>query len=186
MCDSEYICNNSRFADINKIDSIIYFDDLEDMYRFEFEDITSDQVHYIDGIKRTSLDISMDEIKHILNLISHRYNLYTEPSLKSRTFPTFIARYGLPLTQTDIEKILQSLPSEVFCKGSISTDNESRRKTFLKFEFYNTGLRFSGGRSLSKYGLPLVIYIVIAENLHTNKTTALVSFTSYDFERCIL
>ena len=222
---------------MDKIDSIIYFDDLEDMYRFEFEDmttsdyekaaervkyeywtreqllglkesypsefdkirseyvllhtlnrwdLTSDQVDYIDRIKRTSLDISMDEIKPVLSLINDCCDFYREPSSKFRTFPRFIARYGLPLTQTDIEKILQSLPSEVFCKGSISTDNESWRKTFLKFEFYNSGLKFSSGRSISKYGLPLVIYIVIAENLHTNKSVALVSFTSYDFERCML
>ena len=222
---------------MNKIDSIIYFDDLEDMYRFEFEDMTAsdhakaakrikyeywtreqllglkesypsefdkirseyvllrtlkrwdltpDQVDYIDGIKRTSLDISMGEIKPVLSLINDCCDFYREPSSRFRTFPSFIARYGIPLKQTDIERILQNLQTEIFCKGHFSMDNESWRKTFLKFEFYNSGLKFSSGRSISKYGLPLVIYIVIAENLHTNKSVALVSFTSHDFERCML
>ena len=143
---------------MNKIDSIIYFDDLEDMYRFEFEDMTTsdyekaaervkyeywtreqllglkesypsefdkirseyvllhtlnrwdltpDQVNYIDGIKRTSLDISMDEVKHILSLINNCCDFYRKPSSKFRTFPSFIARYGIPLKQTDIENVLQ-------------------------------------------------------------------------------
>ena len=53
-------------------------------------------------------------------------------------------------------------------------------------KYYNNRLKFSNGRSVSKFGLPLVIYIVIAENLRANDTAALVSFTSHDFERCML
>ena len=81
---------------------------------------------------------------------------------------------------------MQSLQTEVLCKCICSTDNEYWRRTFLKYEFYNNRLKFSNGRSVSKFGLPLVIYIVIAENLRANDTVALVSFTSHDFERCML
>ena len=180
---------------MNEIDAIIYFDDLADLERFNPENITvSDHSETVDRLKYThfnhkqwtSLDISADEIRHVLRFINDCQDFYRYPSTKFRTFPEFIRRYGLTINQTNIESVLQCLQTEVFCKESCSTDNDFWKRTFLKYEFYNSKLKFSNGRSISKYGLPLVIYIVIAENLRENKAFALVSFSSYDFERCFL
>ena len=177
------------FGSINKIDSIIYFDDLEDLGRFNPEDmnasdLTPDQDHYLHGIKRTPLDISTDEIRRITGLIGECHDFHRVPSDKYRTFVRHI-KHHIDLKQTDIEDILRNLHHEVFCKGC-STDADTWRKTFLKFEFYNTGYKYACGRKLSRYGYPLIIYLVIAEDLRTNKTAALVSFTSYDFEKLML
>lgn len=231
------INDHSYLKNIDVINSIVYFEDLEDLERFNIEDMTAtdyseqakriqfeywtrekllelkekhpsmfnairseyvlshalkrwdltmEQLRYLDGIRRSSLDISMDELKHVFSLINERRFMFREPSTKFRSFPRYLARYGISLYQTDIVNVLQNLQTEVFCKGCCSTDNESWRRTFLKFEFYNAKFKFSSGRSLSKYGLPMLIYIVIAENLRTNKTVALVSFSSNDFERCKL
>ena len=180
---------------INHIDSIIYFDDYEDLERFNPEDWTvSDHSETANRVRKTyftheqwtSHDISSDEIKHVLSQINACQDFYRYPSAKFRTFPAFIRRYGITINQTNIEIVLQSLQTEVLCKCICSTDNEYWRRTFLKYEFYNNRLKFSNGRSVSKFGLPLVIYIVIAENLRANDTIALVSFTSHDFERCML
>ena len=184
---------------MNKIDSIIYFDDPEDMFRFKPENMSADQIFYSEGIQRTSTDFSTEEIRHVISLINDCHDFRREPSDKFRTFPKHIARYRIPLEQDDIEGILQELPSEPFCKADCSTDAKTWKKTFLKFEFCNYEHRFSNGRSLSgylehrmlfgylmPYIFPFVIYIVIADNLTTNKTAALVSFTSYDFEKCML
>ena len=225
---------------MNKIDSIIYFDDLEDMYRFEFKDMTAsdhakaakrvkyeywtreqllelkeqyfsefntirseyvllhtlkrrdltpEQIQYINGIWRTSLDIGTKEINRILGLISECNDFYRTPNSKHRTFPMYFARHGISLNQTDIESILKELPSAVFCKAVCTTETKNWKKTFLKFEFYNLEHKFSNGRSLpvyAEYELPLVIYIVIAENLQTDKAVALVSFSCYEFDRLML
>ena len=180
---------------INHIDSIIYFDDYEDLERFNpgklarFDDLEMAKnvnSKYEAREQWTSLEISSDEIRHVFSLINACQDFYRYPSAKSRTFPAFIRRYGITINQTNIEIVLQSLQTEVLCKCICSTDNEYWRRTFLKYEFYNNGLKFSNGRSVSKFGLPLVIYIVIAENLRANDTVALVSFTSHDFERCML
>lgn len=222
-----------------EIDSIIYFDDIEDLARFnpedltvsgyseatkrikyeywtreqllelkekhfvEFDkirseyvllhtlknhDLTSGHQDYLQGIKRTTLDISSGEIKKILGLIDECHDFYRVPSQKYRTFVRHI-RHHIDLRQADIEDILQNLHHEVFCKGCCSTDSVSWRKTFLKFEFYNTSYKFACGRTLGgtyEYELPLVIYVVIMEDLRTNKTFALVSFTSYYFEMLML
>ena len=178
---------------VSKIDSIIYFDDLEDIERFNPEDMTTpdltpDQNQYSYGIKWTPLDISTEEIRQITTLIGECHDFHRVPSDKYRTFASHI-KHLIDLKQTDIEDILQNLHHEVFCKGSCSTDANTWRKTFLKFEFYNTSYKFACGRTLggfSAYELPLIIYVVIREDLRTNKTSALVSFTSYFSEKCML
>lgn len=180
---------------MNEIDAIIYFDDLADLERFNPENITvSDHSEAADRVKYayfnrerwTSLDISADEVRHVLRFIIDCQDFYRYPSTKFKTFPEFIRRYGLTINQTNIESVLRCLQTEVFCKESCSTDNDFWKRTFLKYEFYNSKLKFSDGRSISKFGLPLVIYIVIAENLRANKAFALVSFSSHYFERCML
>ena len=139
MCDNNSIMKDPGLLGIEKIDSVIYFDNLEDMYKFQFEDMTAsdyskqakrikyecwtreqllglkeeypsefnairseyvlsytlkrwdltpDQCRYIDGIERTSPDISMGEIKHILSLIGDRMLYYRVPSTKFRSFPS--------------------------------------------------------------------------------------------------
>ena len=230
---------DKTIGSINKIDSIIYFDDFEDLERFnpedmtksehsesakrvkyeywtreqllelkekhlaEFDkirseyvlthtlrnyDLTPNQNHYLHGIKRTPLDISTEEIRQITGLIGECHDFYRVPSDKYRTFVRHI-KHIIDLKQTDIEDILQNLHHEVFCKGCCSTDTNTWRKTFLKFEFYNTSYKFACGRTLggfSAYELPLIIYVVIMEDLRTNKTFALVSFTSFFFEKLML
>ena len=221
---------------MNKIDSIIFFDDLEDMCKFQFEDmtssdyskaakrgkyeywtceqllelkekhpaefdkirseyvlmhtlrnynLTSNQKQYLSRIKRMPLDINTEEIRRITGLIDECHDFYRVPSDKYRSFVKYFKRY-IDLKQADIEDILRNLHHEVFCKGCCSTDADTWRKTFLKFEFYNTEYKFACGRKLSRYGYPLIIYIVITEDLRTNNTDALVSFTSYDFEKLML
>ena len=179
----------------SKIDSIIYFDDYEDLERYNPGELTrfdgletaeSAKSKYETREQWASLDVSESEIKHVLSLINDCHDFYRLPSTKFRTFPSFIRRYGITLNQTNIESVLHNLQNEVLCKCSCSTDNDFWRRTFLKFEFYNTSFKFSNGRSISRFGLPLVIYIVIAENLRANDTVALVSFTSHDFERCMV
>ena len=166
---------------ISKIDSIIYFDDFEDLVKYNPEDLTPDQRRF--GWIR--LDISSVEIKRILGLIDACQDFKRIPSEKHKTFVSHI-KHLVDLEQTDIENILHSLHNEVFCRGCYSTDTNTRKKTFLKFEFYNTRYKFSSGKTLSKFEYPLVIYIEIAENLRTNKAVALVSFTSYDYEKRLL
>lgn len=155
-----------------KIDSIIYFDDFQDLERFNSKVMTaqvySDQRHYENGIKQTALDTCADVIPHILCLISNCHDFYRLPTTKFRPFPEYMHKYGISFNQTDIESILHNLHKEVFCKGSCSTDSKFWRKTFLKFEFYNTKHKFS------------------AEDLITLKTFALVSFSCYEFERILL
>ena len=222
-----------------EIDSIIYFDDIEDLARFnpedltvsgyseatkrikyeywtreqllelkekhlvEFDkirseyvllhtlknhDLTPNQNNYLHGIKRSPLDISTEEIRQITGLIGECHDFYKVPSERFRTFVRHI-RHHIDLRQADIEDILQNLHHEVFCKGCCSTDSVSWRKTFLKFEFYNTSYKFACGRTLGgtyQYELPLVIYVVIMEDLRINKAFALVSFTSYFFEKLML
>lgn len=233
----EHIENPIR--SINKIDSIIYFDDFEDLERFDPEnmtvsdysesakrlnyefwtreqllefkekypdefdkirseyvlmhtlrnyDLTPNQNNYLHEIKRSPLDISTEEIRQITGLIGECHDFYKVPSERFRTFVRHI-RHHIDLRQADIEDILQNLHHEVFCKGCCSTDSVSWRKTFLKFEFYNTSYKFACGRTLGgtyQYELPLVIYVVIMEDLRINKAFALVSFTSYFFEKLML
>ena len=175
---------------INKIDSIIYFDDFEDLERFNpgdmtVSDLTPDQKKHISGIKITPLDISTDEIRQITGIIGECHDFHRVPSEKYNTFVRHIKRL-VDLRQTDIEDILHNLHHQEFCKGCCSTDPKTWRKTFLKFEFYNTSYRFACGRTLggfSAYELPLIIYVVIMDDLRANKTFALVSFTSYFFEK---
>lgn len=176
-----------------KIDSIIYFDDFQDLERFNSKVMTapvySDQRHYENGIKQTALDTCADVIPHILCLISNCHDFYRVPTTKFRPFPEYMHKYGISFNQTDIESIMHNLHKEVFCKGSCSTDSKFWRKTFLKFEFYNTKHKFSNDRYLPLYAyyeFPLVIYTVIAEDLITLKTFALVSFSCYEFERILL
>ncbi len=92
---------------MNKIDSIICFDDPEDMFRFKPEYITADQKNCSERIQRAPLDISMEEIRHVLSLISECDDFYRQPSSKFRTYPGFIARYGISLI-TSTQSILSS------------------------------------------------------------------------------
>lgn len=175
---------------INKIDSIIFFDDFEDLERFNpgdmtASDLTPDQNEHISGIKITPLDINTEEIRQITGLIGECHDFHRLPSDKYNTFVRHI-KHHIDLRQADIEDILQNLHHEVFCKGCYSTVADTWRKTFLKFEFYNTSYKFACGRTLggfSAYELPLIIYVVIMKDLLANKTFALVSFTSYFFEK---
>ena len=180
---------------IYHIDSIIYFDDYEDLERFNPGDLNESR--YTEACKRdknkyftreqwTALDISTGEINHVLSLIRDCHDFYRYPSAKIRTFPEHIRRYGFAMNQTNIENVLLSLQTEVFCKCICSTDNEYWRRTFLKYEFYNNSHKLSLRTGFSTFGLPLVMYIVIAEDLRANDTVALVSLTSHDFERCKL
>ena len=170
---------------INKIDSIIYFDDFEDLVKYNPGDLASDQRKYTSGSKWTPLYISTEEIKRILGLIGACRDFKRIPSEKYKTFVSHI-KHRVDLEQADIEDIIRNLNREVFCKGSYSTDTNIWKITFLKFEFYNTRYKFSCGRSLSPFEFPLIIYIEITEDLRTNKAAALVSFTSYDYEKRLL
>ena len=180
---------------MNEIDAIIYFDDLADLERFNPEDWTiSDHSETTKRVKNTyftreqwtTLDINAVEIRHILRLIKDCRDFYRYPSAKFRSFPKFIRRYGVYLKQIDIENVLRSLWLEVLCKCCCSTDGESWRRTFLKFEIYNNGYKLSPRMEFSTFGLPIIVYIVITEDIRASKRIALVSFTSYEFELSML
>lgn len=151
------------------------------------KDLTSKQQHYYaQWMLEKPLDIRPTEIKRVLYYLSKCHDFYWEPSTKDQSFPKYLDKHGISLNQTGIENVLRSLPAEVFCRGSWYFDYQDWRKTFLKFEYYTTGHKFSCGKTLSNYELPLVLYITIAENYRTNKVIALVSFTSHDYEKHLL
>ena len=66
---------------MNKIDSIIYFDDLEDMYRFEFEDMTSHSLEIrrdsFSGSELSVIQLSATKFRVVLSSTYYTYYIHT-------------------------------------------------------------------------------------------------------------
>lgn len=146
------------------------------------EDLTPDQLIYINNRKTVSRDVTIAEVKHILKLIYTCNRITTLPAPKNVSFEDELSKLGIELDPTDVDNIVRNLHIRDFSEGRYSTDERYWGSSLMVFNFDPTGFTFACGKSLPAGQLPFGIYIKVDENLVTKKSVILVAFHKADYE----
>lgn len=167
-----------------KEDSYSKFDRITDDYVLlhilHHEDLTPNQLRYVESIKTVRRDVSVNEVKHVLKLIRDCSDVYRIPSIKNRQFYDYLLRFGIKMTQRDVLNILKNLHIKDFSQGRYSTDSNYWGHALMLFEFEDYDYTFECGKKLPESAAPLRIYIKINQDLSTNDSVAIVSFHEAD------
>lgn len=162
------------------------FDRIRDKYVLlkvlNHEDLTPNQLRYVEDIKTISRNVDLKEVKHTLKLIKDCHDFYRVPSDKNRQFLRYLKTHGINLTQIDVENIMHSLHIKDFSEGRYSTDKKYWGHGLMIFEFNDSNFKFSCGKSLPKNELPFKVYIKVDNDLTSGESIAIVSFHKPEYD----